>query len=387
MIYLRENSYIFLRKDRKTFEQKDGFNILLYPKALEILKENFNIEMKKDEYNTTDLKTGIINLEKDNVTYSIDFKLLSANGVEYLDLIVKEEGKRNSINLMEYIHSIISNIEKFQKNFIIITSYDSISEYYCNLIFPKLGKFERKFRKLLFIIYTAQFEKLFFETTIPENVVLNVKENLKLHQYSKSKQKEFLLQNCMYSLTFGTMRSMLFDKQWLPYDEKNEVDVFLKENKDLSKLSDKELREKIKTVRQPINDWERLFQNKGLDDFETVITKIGELRNLVAHNKLFNKEQYEELKKLLNKSIKDVDKAVLITESEDFENINMKILEGTISKIADAVSKYIDSYINSSLKIIEEGNKAFQNALKTLNQNSITAICNLVSENAFNSKN
>ncbi len=387
MIYLRENSYIFLRKDRKTFEQKDGFNILLYPKALEILKENFNIEMKKDEYNTTDLKTGIINLEKDNVTYSIDFKLLSANGVEYLDLIVKEEGKRNSINLMEYIHSIISNIEKFQKNFIIITSYDSISEYYCNLIFPKLGKFERKFRKLLFIIYTAQFEKLFFETTIPENVVLNVKENLKLHQYSKSKQKEFLLQNCMYSLTFGTMRSMLFDKQWLPYDEKNEVDVFLKENKDLSKLSDKELREKIKTVRQPINDWERLFQNKGLDDFETVITKIGELRNLVAHNKLFYKEQYEELKKLLNKSIKDVDKAVLITESEDFENINMKILEGTISKIADAVSKYIDSYINSSLKIIEEGNKAFQNALKTLNQNSITAICNLVSENAFNSKN
>ena len=387
MIYLRENSYIFLRKDRKTFEQKDGFNILLYPKALEILKENFNIEMKKDEYNTTDLKTGIINLEKDNVTYSIDFKLLSANGVEYLDLIVKEEGKRNSINLMEYIHSIISNIEKFQKNFIIITSYDSISEYYCNLIFPKLGKFERKFRKLLFIIYTAQFEKLFFETTIPENVVLNVKENLKLHQYSKSKQKEFLLQNCMYSLTFGTMRSMLFDKQWLPYDEKNQVDVFLKENKDLSKLSDKELREKIKTVRQPINDWERLFQNKGLDDFETVITKIGELRNLVAHNKLFYKEQYEELKKLLNKSIKDVDKAVLITESEDFENINMKILEGTISKIADAVSKYIDSYINSSLKIIEEGNKAFQNALKTLNQNSITAICNLVSENAFNSKN
>ena len=191
----------------------------------------------------------------------------------------------------------------------------------------------------------------------------------------------------MYSLTFGTMRSMLFDKQWLPYDEKNEVDVFLKENKDLSKLSDKELREKIKTVRQPINDWERLFQNKGLDDFETVITKIGELRNLVAHNKLFYKEQYEELKKLLNKSIKDVDKAVLITESEDFENINMKILEGTISKIADAVSKYIDSYINSSLKIIEEGNKAFQNALKTLNQNSITAICNLVSENAFNSKN
>lgn len=387
MIYLRENSYIFLRKDRKTFEQKDGFNILLYPKVLEILKENFNIEMKKDEYNTTDLKTGIINLEKDNVTYSIDFKLSSANGVEYLDLIVKEKGKRNSINLMEYIHSIISNIEKFQKNFIIIISYDSISEYYCNLIFPKLGKFERKFRKLLFIIYTAQFEKLFFETTIPENVVLNVKENLKLHQYSKSKKKEFLLQNCMYSLTFGTMRSMLFDKQWLPYDEKNEVDVFLKENKDLSKLSDKELREKIKTVRQPINDWERLFQNKGLDDFETVITKIGELRNLVAHNKLFYKEQYEELKKLLDKSIKDVDKAVLITESEDFENINMKILEGTISKIADAVSKYIDSYINSSLKIIEEGNKAFQNVLKTLNQNSITAICNLVSESAFNSKN
>ena len=80
--------------------------------------------------------------------------------------------------MKEIDKAIITN-NKLSKNYIIITSYDSISEYYCNKVYPKLNEFERKFRKLLFITYTAQFKKAYFESTTSKELQTKAKEKIK----------------------------------------------------------------------------------------------------------------------------------------------------------------------------------------------------------------
>lgn len=68
-------------------------------------------------------------------------------------------------------------------DYIVIPSYDFVSEYYCNKIYPKLNSFKRKLRKLLYLIYRAQFEKYYFKKTTSEELQAKVKKKIyKLNQ-------------------------------------------------------------------------------------------------------------------------------------------------------------------------------------------------------------
>ena len=49
-----------------------------------------------------------------------------------------------------------------------------------------------------------------------------------------------------------------------------------------------------------------------------LIHQIRNYRNSIAHNKFLNKEDYEICNKLLNKLIRSIEKAIIITEEEDF---------------------------------------------------------------------
>ena len=156
------------------------------------------------------------------------------------------------------------------------------------------------------------------------------------------------MQNYLYSLDFGTMKDLLFEKRWTSYDEKK-LDKYLTKNKDLSKLSDSELREKMNSIK-PSSDWEKLFCNKGIDtDFEKVIGEIGKLRNLVAHNKLFTKDDYLFLKELLEENIKVLNKAILVTEDEDFKRINDEKFNESLQIVKEVVSNSLNT-ITSSIK-------------------------------------
>ena len=153
----------------------------------------------------------------------------------------------------------------------------------------------------------------------------------------------------MYSLDFGTMQQLLFERNWLSYDEK-QLNKYLKKNKDLTQLSDEELRSKMLSIK-PTNDWERLFSNKNFDDnFEDVIKQIGKLRNCVAHNKLFNKEKYYQLLDLLDN---DIDDAILITETEDFKRINNEKFNDSLEQLGKVMSELAKSVSNITKNIID----------------------------------
>ena len=68
----------------------------------------------------------------------------------YLALNFTEETDEEIINVFEEIEEKLTNCTK--ESYIMINSYDQISEYYCNKVYPMLNNFERLLRLLMFNI-------------------------------------------------------------------------------------------------------------------------------------------------------------------------------------------------------------------------------------------
>ena len=148
--------------------------------------------------------------------------------------------------------------------------------------------------------------------------------------------------------------------------EEIETENFLNDNKDLTLISNDELRNFIQS-RKPKSDWERFFKNKGLsEDVEVNIKEISILRNIVAHNKSFNQKQYIQMYKLLEKNEKEIDEAIIITEEEDFIKINEEKIQRTLRNFANSMKEIILTITNSLNSIHEKQSETLKEFGKTL---------------------
>lgn len=134
----------------------------------------------------------------------------------FCDVVIEGKDKREAIAALEHVHELICKSE-IQNGFIIVTSYDSISEYYCNKIYPYLNRVERNLRKLLLNIYIVNLGKEYYSKTVSEGIQEKAKTVI---QAPKGKKKPIhYIQKFFYSLELGDMERMLFEAHWSEYDE------------------------------------------------------------------------------------------------------------------------------------------------------------------------
>lgn len=338
------NSYVFIEKKDNIKKTKE---IILGANFISIFSKIFDINIEENEMNemTNNTKRFIKeNIDLHNTvlrgkfnykineskTVTLNFKLVSVTGVYYLDIFLKDK-KSNIINALNDINQILLNDKDINKKYIPVVSYDFVSQNFCNRIFPLLNEYERKLRKLMFLTFTSRFKELYFEKTASDDMITNVKGKIK---EGKSDTKR--IQNYFYSMDMATVREFLFYKSWTDIEEKRKNSIL---KKDFSKMSNEKIRNLIDSI-SPKSNWERYFSDKGFDDeIESTMYRINILRNKVAHNKLFSKEEYDEMLILLNNTIKIIDKAIIKTETLDFSKINY--------------SSRLESIINMQKKFIE----------------------------------
>jgi len=284
----------------------------------------------------------------------------------YLDVVVSGRSKVQIIRGLEYIQATIED-SSISKSYIKIISYDAISEYYCNKIYPKLNELERNLRKLLFNIYVVNFGLDYYRMTVNEELQSKVKGVIDVdvkadksrlkNTYSKKEAKEIARwQRFFYSFEFTDIQKLLFAKGWTNIDEQSKI-KFLSNTKDLSELTDEELRIAFSRY-TPKSDWERFFSDKisGFD-VEKVIEEIRESRNKIAHCKFFYKTEYESC----NKAINDLNQAIIstikITENKDFYQKNreyiVNAMAGAFERI-EAFTQKLADVIKPSLQVMEK---------------------------------
>lgn len=368
-----KNSYIFLKRNKepkKITKEDNTIVINIPPSFMSLLKDSFN-NIKFDYKNSDSINSGSIVIKVNNKEETIFFKYHSVWGNYYLDIIINSSNRKTVINILNDINTIlIAKNNVFDKHYISIISYDYISEYYCNKLFPFLNEFERKLRKVLFNVYTLNFNLKYYSASPSKELQDNIEKKSK--QLNKELNKlnndnvsnnDCLTKYGFYSLDYSDIDKLLFTK-YVSTKDNDEIQKFLNNNKDLSKLDDKELRKKFELLK-PQNDWERFFGNKKIDDnFQQILDDIRGFRNNIAHCKFISKDQYNKCLKLLKQNIKSIDVAISVTEEKDFFNKNLELQQESF----DRMSKMISEIVTKSYKPLMDNIELITQPMRELSE-------------------
>lgn len=360
-----KNSYIFLKRSKKeknTLRKDNAITINLPPSFMSLLKKSFK-NIKFDNKNSDFINSGSIMVKKRKKEIEVQFKYYSVWGNYYLDIIINSSNITTTLNTLNEINeTLIAKNNYFDEHYVSIISYDYISEYYCNKLFPFLNEFERKLRKVLFNIYTLKFN-LNYYSVIPskelqDNIEKKTKQlNKELNRLNNDNVSgnDGLIKYWFYSLDYSDIDKLLFTK-YISSEDESKVQEFLTNNKDLTKIDDNELRKKFELLKSR-TDWERFFKNKKIDDnFQEILNKIRIFRNNIDHCKFVGKRQYDECLKLLKQNIESLDTAISVTEEEDFINKNLELQLESIDRISKMLSEVVDTYkpLMESLELITQ---------------------------------
>ena len=256
-----KNSYIFLRrpKEEENIKKNNEIKVDFPPSFMSLLEKSFkNIKFDSKHSNLT--SCGNFTIENNNKEENVLFKYHNIYGNYYLDIIVNSSSKTKVVNILNEVNAIlISKHSFFDKYYVSIISYDYTSEYYCNKIFPYLNEFERKLRKVLFNVYTLNFNLDYYAATPIKELQDNIekksrqlnKELNRLNNENISKN-ECLTKYGFYSIDYSDIDKLLFTSYVTKKDSDN-LQEFLNKNKDLSKINDKDLRRKF-DLSKPKND-------------------------------------------------------------------------------------------------------------------------------------
>ena len=345
--------YILIKKDKiRKIKDKDENVIVISSSPLMIIKKSFD-NVKVNKINSEDEEIlrsnwdGTFLVNDAEITFSI--KEYSKHKLSYLN----ENTKVNNISNIESIDEKINKLMK--NNYIVITSYDCISEFYCNKIYKKLNNFERKLKELIFDIYTFSYGMNYYDRNFSDELKQKVKQMRDKSISTDEKNIEQLKQS-LYELDYNDIMKLLFTPRWLLDDEKDKFNLIEKIDND--NVSSEELKEYIENIR-PKSDWDRLFlpQIGEISNIEESIDDLRKLRNRVAHCKFFRKEHYEECLELLNILNKHINKALKIVMNIDFQKLNAQYASdelhkalGTLQESLSAMSKSISNMMLESFK-------------------------------------
>ena len=368
--------YILIKKDKTKNNKNENF-IVLPSSPLMLIEKNFNdVTVNKisneDEEIFRSNWDGTFSINDIEIIFSI--KQYSKHKLSYLSIYTK-------INSIDNMEAIDKKINKFMRdNYIVITSYDCISEFYCNKIYKKLNNFERKLKELIFIIYTFSYGVNYFERNFSDELKLKVKQERDKSISTDTKDIEQLKQS-LYELDYNDIMKLLFTPKWLLDDEKDKFRLIERIKKD--ELSTNELRDFIEDIR-PKSDWDRLFlpQIGEISNIEGSIDKLRKLRNKVAHCKFFRKENYEECLELLKILNKEINKALKIVMNIDFQKLNAQYAGdelhkalGTLQESLLIISKDISNMMMETYKqLIPNVTVPITNWLKDLKKDIVPSI-------------
>lgn len=350
-----QNNYIFLLQDSSekkssTQTKSDGTVVLKLHQSFDTTFDRCfeNIHRNKEE-STPFCSLFSVDVNETNCTANIITFTVEKN--VYLNLTVEAKTKAQAIKILESLHKQIFDCDNIKKDYIPIVSYDSVSEYYCNKLYPKINRMERLLRRLCFNIYILNFGTNYYQATIQGEIQERAKKNM------RKKSEIYRLQLFFYSLDFSDIEKILFTPQWLDSEETKRCEIL--KNKDLSQLTDKELREAFEDIK-PKSDWERFFSAKmpKINAYD-LIHQIHNYRNSVAHSKFLNNEDYVLCNKLLNKLIKSIEKAIIITEEEDFAERTFGKLQASLARVA---------------KVFEDFNKMWTTSIDIMTKSATIAL-------------
>lgn len=350
-----KNSYIFLNKGTYNNKPKTDENKLTiyinnsFKNFLNSISSDFKFILNsdiKDNKVIYEIRKGEFNISIDQKKYKVTFEYKEVNNNYYLTLFMSEYSSKEIYEVFKKINGLINDTNSSLANeYVSIITYDCVSEYYCNKLFTKLNKFERTFRKLLYNIYSLNYNLNYYESITSKSD--NLKETVQITGKKIIKENKLTddakLKLFFYCFEYKNYNDLLFKKD-VSAEEKSKIDDLINNPEKLKNKNEFEIQKLLKIASEK-SDFERYFQNKQLgEDFETCFRKINDFRNTIAHCRNINFEEFEKCNNLFNETNKLLNKAIKISESYDFTLNTISQFEKSIDNMQKKISQFVSLF-------------------------------------------
>lgn len=292
--------YIFIKKPKATIDEKN---------SKKLFRSIFNEIFQNTTFNTFEINC-------DNVVETISYKSSTSNPDIYYLVLSHEGSPAKDAMLLNLANKIIIS-GKHRKDFYIINSYDESSEYYCEKLAPRFGKFERLMRAFIYTSLTKSLGFKWFEVSFTDEVKNSLKEKGNISETD-------LIERGLYEMTFAQLYDFLFKE--FSYCSTESVIYEQLLSQDLNSMDKAEIINIINQCHKE-NLWNRFFINNAEFDLKEPLYNMREYRNKVAHNKFITTTEYNSctsnLRKIntaLTNAINQLDKEIY-TEKHLFDTV------------------------------------------------------------------
>jgi len=247
--------------------------------------------------------------------------------------------KDRTAEILDFTHSRFSDCSKLSEHHLII-AFDEVSEYYCNKCYPKIQRFERLVRQLIYKIMTKAYGALWVEKTISDEIKDELKKKISMHYpdiKDKALRDEKIIEEALHQMDIFYLEKFLFDES---------RDIEPSEIVDIKLAKDAIVNMSKEDIIAIIDDgrlkslWDRFFANDiPIENPKAKISMLRDERNKVAHSKPFYFKDYKEVIKLLDELTSSIEKAI--------SNIEMiKYEPGTLSDVLAGFANALVKSVN-----------------------------------------
>ena len=280
---------IFIKKDLKYGEIKD---------VRELITKTMN-----DLCRVMDDHKYIINVDNEEVIITMEIVPTEAD-IIFL-MIETDEYNQNAAEALEQIRNSFIKSEQ-HKYYCAITTYDGASDFFCRSLSAQLAEFERLLREMIYIIVVKSYGSKWVNETVDDKI----KKQIKVRKNGNVSNEDAL-----EKMDYEMLSNYLFERK------RPDLEIIIDE-----KLSADNLRNMNKESICSVIDsmrlsslWENHFAAYGnYDEWKGIIDNIHNYRNIVAHNKSCQEEDYVECSKQLNVAIPKLISIIEELNQEDF---------------------------------------------------------------------
>lgn len=225
--------------------------------------------------------------------------------------------------LLRAIKSVLHIINKSPQ-----TLFDGISLYYSNLAYPLIFEIENLMRKLITKFMLTNVGINWVKDRVPDDVKNSISASNRDMTY-------------LHNVDFIQLKKFLFSENYTAH--KDNLIQKLKKAKNISELKLDEIKTLI-----PLSNWEKFF-SVSVDISKENLSKkwdeLYELRCKIAHNRTFEKSDYDNVKSL-STDVKDViKKAILNLDKINISELESNILTETVAgNFNISFGEYISAY-------------------------------------------
>lgn len=246
--------------------------------------------------------------------------------------------KMREAEVLLHANSLLTSNFKNSKHALIL-AYDESSEFLSNKIFPKLHKFERLIRHLIFLVLVKAFGSSWARSTLEKELCKKLNTRIK-NNYPKitnaNKEKK-LIEDALYEIYLSELEVFLFEKR--PSINLSELIDSVLSTEALKTMTKDDIISKIERGRSK-SIWDKFFASKiNIENLNLKIPELRILRNKVAHSKYFNLEDYKKADELTDLFISTFQESIQTIETKDYSNQEIHdVLSSLTHMLSESIS-------------------------------------------------